>query len=90
MVSRRAEILSKQAPGVRPTYGGATLTEALWDEMDRLMEGLMTGTDAEDGGDKFRAAELAWVLALTTRPYQPSVDEIRRQAMERWNEGEGE
>lgn len=72
-------------PSLRPIYGGSTLVEALWVEMDRLMEGLMTGTDAEDGGDKYRAQELAWVLAIVTNAYNPSVDRIRAEAVARWN-----
>lgn len=71
-------------PDLRPVYGGPTLLEALWNEMDRLMEGLMTGADAEDGGDRYRAQELAWVIAIVTNPYDPSVDRIRAEAMERW------
>jgi hypothetical protein len=73
-------------PSLQPIYGGPTLLEALWNEMDRLMEGLMTGTDAEDGGDRYRAQELAWVLAIVTNAYNPSVDRIRAEAMRRWNE----
>lgn len=76
-------------PDLRPIYGGPTLLEALWNEMDRLMEALMTGSAAEDGGDKFRAQELAWVLAVVTNPYAPSVDSIRAEAMQRWNEPAG-
>lgn len=92
-------------PDLRPIYGGPTLTEALWAEMDRLMEGLMTDTTADDpcgkkgcwaddptdpcphpdNGDKYRAQELAWVLAITSNPYAPSVDEIRAEAVTRWN-----
>lgn len=72
-------------PSLRPIYGGPTLIEALWSEMDRLMEALMTGTDAEDGGDKYRAQELAWVIAIVTNAYAPSVDRVRKEAMERWN-----
>jgi hypothetical protein len=71
-------------PSLAPIYGGPTLLEALWSEMDRLMEALMTGTDAEDDGDKFRAQELAWVLAIVSNAYDPSVDRIRAEAMERW------
>jgi hypothetical protein len=74
--------------GARPVYQGATLLEALWSEMDRLMEGLMTDQDAEDGGDRYRAAELAWVLALVSQPYAPNVDAIRTEAMRRWNEAD--
>jgi hypothetical protein len=72
-------------PSLAPIYGGPTLLEALWAEMDRLMEGLMTKADAEDGGDRFRAAELAWVLAIVTNAYDPSVDRIRAEAVARWN-----
>jgi hypothetical protein len=72
-------------PSLAPIYGGPTLLEALWNEMDRLMEGLMTKADAEDGGDRFRAAELAWVLAIVTNAYQPDVNAIRAEAVARWN-----
>jgi hypothetical protein len=73
-------------PSLQPIYGGPTLLEALWAEMDRLMAGLMTGQDAEDGGDKARAQELAWVLAIVTNAYNPSIDAIRAEAVRRWNE----
>jgi hypothetical protein len=46
----------------------------------------MTGADAEDGGDRYRAQELAWVLAIVTNAYAPSVDAIRAEAVRRWNE----
>lgn len=80
-----AEPATLRRPSLAPIYGGETLLEALWGEMDRLMEGLMTGEDAEDGGDKYRAAELAWVLAVVSNPYAPSVDAIRAETMDRWN-----
>lgn len=98
-------------PDLRPIYGGETLLEALWSEMDRLMEGLMTDQDAEDvcgrksncewssednpcqhedNGDRYRAQELAWVLAIVTNPYNPSVDAIRAEAVARWNTAQEE
>lgn len=79
------EEVTLHKPLLQPIYGGPTLLEALWAEMDRLMEGLMTGTDAEDEGDKYRAQELAWVLAVVSNAYNPSVDRIRAEAMARWN-----
>lgn len=79
------EKVTLHRPSLQPIYGGPTLLEALWCEMDRLMEGLMTGTDAEDGGDRYRAQELAWVLAIVTNAYDPSVDRIRAEAVDRWN-----
>ncbi len=96
-------------PSLAPVYGGPTLLEALWEEMDRLMESLMTGQEAEDtcgrsgcitdveapcyhpdNGDKYRAQQLAWVLAIVTNAYAPDVDAIRAEAMRRWNEANGE
>ena len=71
---------------LRAVYGGPTLLEALWAEMDTLMERLMTGAESEDGGDRFRAEELCWVLSIVTSPYNPSMDAIRAETMRRWNE----
>lgn len=75
-------------PSLAPVYGGPTLLEALWSEMDALVERLMTGTDAEDGGDRFRAEELAWVIAICSNAYEPSMDAVRAEAMERWRNDE--
>lgn len=80
------EEVTLHRPSLQPIYGGPTLLEALWAEMDRLMAGLMTGQDAEDEGDKYRAQELAWVIAVVTNAYNPSVDAVRAEALRRWNE----
>jgi hypothetical protein len=77
-------------PSLRAVYGGPTLIEALWNEMDAIMERLMTGQANEDGGDKYRAEELAWVLAIVTNAYDPSVDRIRAETMARWNAAQAE
>ena len=74
-----------QRPSLAPIYGGPTLLEALWAEMDSIMERLMTGAVSEDGQDVGRAQSIAWVIAITTNPYEPSIDRIRAEAMERWN-----
>lgn len=74
-------------PTLEPTYGGPTLVEALWNEMDALMDRLKTpGAQNADGGDRFRAEELAWVLAIVTNPYEPSMDRIREETVRRWND----
>ena len=98
-------------PSLAPVYGGPTLLEALWVEMDRLMELLMTGVENaedvcgkphsfnqdsmqsercehDDNGDKYRAQELAWVLAIVTNAYAPDVNQVRAEAMRRWNEAQ--
>lgn len=103
-------------PALAPIYGGPTLLEALWSEMDSIMERLMTGQESDDrcsrkpnackthfnaepdgieplenepcghadNGDKYRAQELAWVLAIVSNAYDPSVDAIRAEAVNRW------
>lgn len=102
--------LHRQA--LQPIYGGPTLLEALWAEMDAIMARLMTGESigADDctqkgfhgvpapyddfsqpcehyeNGDKYRAQELAWVIAIVTNAYNPSVDAVRAEALRRWNE----
>lgn len=102
-------------PSLAPIYGGPTLLEALWNEMDRLMEALMTGEEADDScrkrgcfpigpdaegepetecghpdnGNRYRAEELAWVLAIVSNAYDPSVDRIREEALSRWNASQG-
>jgi hypothetical protein len=93
-------------PSLAPIYGGPTLLEALWNEMDAIMERLMTGQASEDvcglvhtygadpcehlvNGDKFRAQELAWVLAIVSNAYDPNVDRIRAEAVARWNSANG-
>lgn len=77
-------------PSLQPIYGGPTLMEALWNEMDRLMDQLMQPAGADDPNDRYRAEELAWVIAVVSNPYDPSVDRIRAEAMERWNAAEAE
>lgn len=102
------EEIELHRPDLRPIYGGPTLLEALWNEMDTIMERLMTGQTSddvcsqsgyhgvsledpslvcehEDNGDKYRAQQMAWVLAIVTDPYEPSVDKIRAETMARWN-----
>lgn len=79
------EAVTLHRPSLAPVYGGPTLLEALWAEMDVIMERLMTGAVSEDGLDVGRAQELAWVLAIVTNAYSPSVDRIRAEAMDRWN-----
>jgi hypothetical protein len=69
-------------PALAPVYGGPTLLEALWQRMDDHMEALMTGQEGEDTAAGAR--ELAWVIAITTNAYEPSMDKVRAEAMDRW------
>lgn len=98
-------------PSLQPIYGGPTLLEALWAEMDAIMARLMTGETTDDSckikgyhgvpapyddfqapcehwdnGDRYRAEELAWVIAIVTNAYNPSIDAVRAEALRRWKE----
>lgn len=66
------------------TCGGQTLHELMWDELMTIMDRLMTGTESEDGGDKYRAEGVAYALAVFQNPYLPNLDDIREQAMAKW------
>jgi hypothetical protein len=70
-------------PSLAPIYGGPTLLEALWSRMDDHMEALMTGQQGEDTAAGAR--ELAWVLAIVTNAYAPSIPWVKEEAMRRWN-----
>jgi hypothetical protein len=75
-------------PSLAPIYGGPTLLEALWSRMDDHMEALMTGV--ADEHTSAHARELAWVIAIVTNAYAPSMDKVRAEAMERWNAAQAE
>lgn len=66
--------------------GGKTILECLWDEMDSIMDRLMTGQEAADGRDAGRAEGLAYAIAVMNNPYLPSIDQVRTQAVERWEQ----
>lgn len=63
---------------------GRSIREIVWEELDVVMERLMSGNQAEDGRDAGRAEGLAFALAIFQNPYLPSVDAVRAEAVERW------
>jgi hypothetical protein len=64
--------------------GGQTLLELMWAELMTIMERLMTGQDAED--DRGMAQGMAYAIAIMQNPYRPNVDDVRTQAMAKWEE----
>ena len=64
--------------------GGKTILELLWDELDAIMDRLMSDGEAEDGRDPGRAEGVAYCIAVMQNPYLPNIDAVREQAMERW------
>lgn len=70
------------------TCGGKTILELLWEELDAIMDRLMTGAEADDERDPGRAEGVAYSIAVMQNPYLPNVDNVREQAMQRWEAAE--
>lgn len=68
------------------------LEEVYWDDMDRLMELLMSDHETEVPQEELaaEARALAFCLAHLTDPFEPSVDAIRDEAVRRWEEANAE
>lgn len=54
------------------------------DELDAIIERMMSGGEAADGLDKGRGQGVAFALAVLENPWQPSVPETMNRAMLRW------
>jgi hypothetical protein len=67
--------------------GGETILELLWRELMVVIDRLMSeGAASGDGKDPGRAEGIAYSIAIMNNPYRPSVDDVREQAMDRWEE----
>jgi len=66
--------------------GGKSIKEILEEELDTVVERIMTGQDAEDGRDPGRAEGVAYALAVFQNPYRPNIESVREEAMDRWYE----
>lgn len=67
--------------------GGETLLELMWRELMVVIDRLMSeGQEAGDGKDPGRAEGIAYTIAIMQNPYRPNIDDVRTQAMDRWEE----
>lgn len=69
-------------------WSGRGMAEVAWRELDFIMARLMDGEAADD--DKGRAQGLAYGLACMMNPFTPDVDEVRAEAMERYESQTGQ
>lgn len=81
-----ADLLRAAAVDAGNSCMGKSVTELLWEELDRIVDRLMTGQEAEDGKDAGRAEGTAYALAVFQNPYRPNLDKIREEATDRWYE----
>lgn len=65
---------------------GKSLLQHMWEELDAITARLMAGQGGKR--DKGRAEGVAWCIALVQSPYNPSIDAVREQAMERYEAAE--
>lgn len=74
-------------------YAGPSLRELLWREMDNQLGKLLAIQEEESpeivAAQRGHCLGLAKALAIFINPYDPNVDAIRREAMERWEEQRG-
>lgn len=68
---------------------GKSIIDMLWDELDTVVQRIMSEDGAaEDGRDPGRAEGIATALSILLNPYAPSLPEIREQAMQRYHNAE--
>lgn len=74
-----------------PVEAGRSIGEKLWEELDRIVERLMSGEEADDGRDPGRAEGVAFCIAvLTHSPGEANIERVRAEAMERWETAQAE
>lgn len=80
----------KPAKKIRPKV--KSLQEVYWDELDRLMELLMSDHETEVPREILAAEArgVAFAIAHIQDPYAPSVDAVRAEALERWETANAE
>lgn len=62
---------------------GMSIRERYWEELDAIVDRLNAGEPAEDGRDPGRAEGIAWCLAVMANPYQPNIEAVREESVER-------
>lgn len=79
------------------TYAGPSILEQAWAMLDEIVDRIMEdklGIRGEEGeplgvpeaSDVGEAAGIARVIALFVNPYNPSLDAVRAEAMQRWED----
>lgn len=72
---------------------GKSVLDLLWEHLDAFVDELMA--PAHEGGELDRAERkghaygMAEAIAVITNPYHPDIDAVRADAMERWEERQG-
>lgn len=65
-------------------WSGGSIRDTIWQQLDEVTMRLMDGMPEPD--DKGRAQGLAMALAIFRNPYDPPLDAIRDEAVERYED----
>ena len=91
-VSAKKGKKGKKKKGKEPKLAGGScagksLLQLMWEELDTVIDRLMSGDGAaEDGKDPGRAEGIAICLSILSQPYYPTIDSIREEAMARYEQ----
>lgn len=78
------ELMAATTTAIRP-YAGMSIFERIMDELDVIIDRLMSGDgQAVDGRDPGRAEAYTRALALIRNTYEPDYDGEKERAMLRW------
>jgi hypothetical protein len=75
---------------VRPSCGGKSIMEMLWERLDEIYVMLMGPLRGYSDGDRMKsrtigeALGIATAIAIIMNPYAPNVDAVRAEARSRW------
>lgn len=72
------------------TYAGPSILESAWAMLDELVDQIMSDKLSLPGSEEpatvGEALGVARVIALFLNPYNPNVDAVRAEAMQRWED----
>lgn len=77
------ELLAALTTSLRP-WAGYSIMGRIVDELDVVLDRLMSGNPAADDRDPGRAEALTTTLAIMRNPYKPDYPGERKRALERW------
>lgn len=85
-----AEAEVKEAKGKRRKHAGRSILELFWEQLDMIVERMMSEAEAADGLDAGRAQGITVCIAIILNPYEPNMPAVKEEAMRRWEEAHGE
>ncbi len=62
------------------------LINEYWDELDKILDRIMTKDEKEDGMDRGRAETACLFIAMILRPHDPDPKFVRDMAIKRYRE----